>query len=117
MSFAFPPDHRRSRRPGPAPAWTTKHHRLSFGRRFALAGNAILISCALAACSGSSQEDVRSAAESFASEAAGGDMALQEWLLGKVPTHFAKRAVDSTGEKAAEQMKALVRALVQARQS
>src|SRR5436190_436808 len=113
MPVAFQRDHWRSRRPGDAPApGSTKRRGLSFGRRFAFAQNAILFSCALAACSGSSQEEVRSAAESFASDAAGGDMALQQWLLGNVPTHFAKRTVDSSGEKAAEQMKALVIALI-----
>jgi citrate synthase len=77
---------------------------------------AIIFSSAVSACSASHDDEVKSAAVSFASAAAGGNMALHQWLDGNLPAHFAERALAGASENAASQIEALITALIQARQ-
>src|SRR5436190_6020365 len=81
-----------------------------------LASTVIMLSSALAACSASHDDEVKSSAMSFASAAAGGNMALHQWLDGSLPTHFAERALGAASHSAADRMKDLATALIQARQ-
>jgi hypothetical protein len=80
-----------------------------------LVGIATISSLALSACSASPHDEVKSAAVSFAAAAAGGNMALHQWLDGNLPIDFAERAVADASEAAADRMKVLVVALIQAR--